>query len=149
MVVMAMASAACGDAAETASCAAGTSDGWTDAAGCAVPAEVISLAPGDAACGWETVDFLTVGTPIGELMAASDARTYLWDPVNLLSYVDGDVRNRTVRTADLAAAVLDTGYRFGTIQLWSDPEIPAYVFLVDGPRANRFELDDGDPIVCA
>lgn len=112
-------------------------DRWTTADGCAAsPARVQSHA-GPAECGWELVDYLVF-----------EDRTYHFDPVNLLSYVDGRPRNRTLRTGDLPEAAVDSGLRRGDEQLWHVADDPEYVYVVAGDLADRYLFDSEGVIVC-
>ncbi|MDW3220559.1 MAG: hypothetical protein R8F63_18280 [Acidimicrobiales bacterium] len=118
-----------------------TADGvdvWTDERGCPVPPHEIFSRAGDSTCGWELVDEIVIG----------DLGAYHWDPVNLLAYVDQQVRNRTFRTADVIDDLTDSGWRRGDEVLWLDPTDERHVYLVRGDQTDRYLLDTEDAIIC-
>lgn len=70
-----------------------------------------------------------------------------WDPVNLLSYVDQRVRNRTFRTADVIDELTDTGLRRGDEELWLSSDL-GELYLVRGDQTDRYLADTDSLIVC-
>lgn len=145
IVALLLAVAACGDdgaaATGASECpAVGQVDDvvqWTTADGCAVAIAAVHSHAGPSECGWELVDVLVI-----------EGRTYHWDPVNLLAYLDGQTRNRTLRLADLPPGAVDSGLRRGTEELWEDADDPTYAYVVTGERADRYLLDAGGVIAC-
>lgn len=126
---------------------------WEDRSGCPVRIDVLSYHRGPDHCDWESVDFLTIGTPIGSSIGverrSERARTYLWDPEDVLPPAASGSRNTTMRVGDLPASVTDSGYRLDGTQLWLDERDPTYVYRVEGDAADRFALDPGSQTLCA
>jgi len=110
---------------------------WSTSDGCAMPIDVLHSHPGPAECGWELIDYLV-----------TDNGTYHWDPVNFLSYVDGQPRNRTFKTADLPEGATDSGMRRGDEALWRDIADDEFVYVISGDFADRYLLDRDDAIIC-
>ena len=109
---------------------------WTIAGRPAVRGS-ITLAPGPEHCGWESSLFLTVGWPLGDVpLDSADARLYLRDPLGLhvaesMAAYDADV--------SLPAAAFDTGYRYGSDELWVDrATVDREVYVVRGPVVERW-----------
>ncbi|GJM36976.1 MAG: hypothetical protein DHS20C19_03430 [Acidimicrobiales bacterium] len=144
VAVVASLAGACGDDAGAGGCDNEDVTGdasvvvWTDSDGCEISTLVVHSSPGDAECGWELVDVIVIGDAV-----------YHWDPVNLLAYVDQQVRNRTFRTADVIGELTDTGWRRGTEELWRPTDDDTHVFVVRGDQTDRYLLDAEGAIVCA
>lgn len=109
---------------------------WTDTDGCPVDHGEIRSSAGDPACGWELVDQIE-----------AFGLAYHWDPVNLLSYVDQRVRNRTFRTADVIDELTDTGLRRGDEELWLSSDL-GELYVVRGDHTDRYLADTDGLIVC-
>jgi hypothetical protein len=107
----------------------------------------ITLIQGPEHCGWGSATFLTIGWPLGVVPRDStQARLYVRDP-------DGLFADRTLAPFNastlLPASAVDTGYRYGTDQLWMDEaSVDGLVYLVRGGVVEQWPRGRDD-IGCA
>lgn len=130
----------------------GTYQRWQDVEGCDVRIDVITHRLGSDHCGWEAVEFIVIGDPLGSSIgreqATDGASTYVWDPTGALGTDDRADRRTSLRVEDLPPTAADTGYRQGTAQLWLDPSDRGHLYRVDAGWANRFLLDEEQTLLC-
>lgn len=88
-------------------------DPWTFAGGL-VGNDILTLALGPEACGYESVLLLTMNDRLGQSIRTSDdARQYVRDPANRFATV-GAFEASVAKPPDAAF----TGYRYGSMELW-------------------------------
>lgn len=126
---------------------------WTDANGCLVRIDVIAYFYGPLGCGWESAEYLTIGTPLGTSIADDQTRldsrlTYIWDPQDVIT-PDDPPRDRTLPVEDLPDTTTDTGYRLDTAELWIDTADDRYIYRVTGGHADQFVVDADHQLLCA
>ena len=112
---------------------------WTDSAGCLVRIDVISHHRGAEHCGWEAMQFITIGEPLGASIAEEDLGElgrYLWDPDGVLP--DGPFGTEIER-AHLPASAYDTGYRRGDDELWLDESDNSVIFVINEGTGQAWE----------
>jgi hypothetical protein len=112
---------------------------WTDSAGCLVRIDVISHHRGAEHCGWEEMQFITIGEPIGTSIAVDDLEVlgrYLWDPNGVLP--DGPF-GTDIERADLPDSAYDTGYRRGNDELWLDDSNDSVMFVINEDDGQAWE----------
>lgn len=112
---------------------------WTDSAGCFVRIDVISHHRGAEHCGWEAMQFMTIGDPLGASIAEEDLGElgrYLWDPGGVLP--DGPF-GTDIELADLPDSAYDTGYRRGDDELWLDESDDSVIFVINDGSGQAWE----------
>ncbi len=122
---------------------------WHNEAGCPVRTDVITTIAGAAHCNWEDLEYLIIGDPIGTAITDETALNYVRDVDDLLGGFDHIDRSRTLDVDQLAAAVIDTGYRHDDSSLWLDPANPEVIYRISGDVAEEFILDADQQILCA
>lgn len=123
---------------------------WSDTAGCPVRVDVISQYDGPEHCGWQGVDFLTVGRPIGTSFKDDEntADTYVWDPDDRLADVDDIDRGRHIDITELPPTATDTGYRLDGVELWLDNDNRDVAYQVDGSDVKVLVRDAPRRLLC-
>jgi hypothetical protein len=107
----------------------------------------ITLVQGPEHCGWGSSTFLTVGWPLGAVPRDStQARLYVRDPDHL--FADRTLAPYNPSTT-LPDGAFDTGYRYGTDQLWMDQASDdALVYVLRGDIVEQWPRGRDD-IGCA
>ena len=124
---------------------------WVDGAGCPVRIDVISDVMGPRHCGWETSEWITIGTPLGAPIrteagtAAATARTFIWDPNGAINPRLPDV---SMSVGDLPTTAAASQYRVADAQLWLDELDPDVLYCVHDGRADQF-VHDPNPTLCS
>ena len=78
----------------------------------------ITLRDGGEHCGWNSATFLTIGWPLGVVPKTSaQAREYVRDPKHLF---DDEILAPFLPSTTLPSGAFDTGYRYGSDELWVD-----------------------------
>lgn len=124
---------------------------WTDARGCPVRIDVIAQGQGPEHCGWESITFLSVGSPIGAPIADTARRRYVRprEPRPTTSTAGEEAaRHAGAPITELPAGVVDTGFRDDDAQLWADPSDPTAVYRVEGDTAEAWSLVGPEEWVC-
>ena len=109
---------------------------WTTQEGCLLRIDVLAERSGPKHCNYEKARVLVTGRPVGNRHTSpQDAAHYIRDPHGVFR------RPRVQAGFDPDAALpedaTDTGYRRGSVQLWSVPGAAA-VFMVDGDTIERW-----------
>ena len=120
---------------------------WRDSRGCAVRVDVIQNMFGDSDhCNKGALEIMQVGATLGEPIS-SGGRWFYWDPDNALHRVVGGTDE--VSTSDLPETALDSGFRRGALELWTDPARPDRILRVDGTRVQVLQQDTSGLVFCA
>jgi len=112
---------------------------WADNAGCMVRIDVISHHRGAEHCGWEAMQFITIGEPLGNSIARDgleERGRYLWDPNGVLP--DGPF-GKEINRADLPDSAYDTGYRRSGAELWLDESDSSVIFVISRDAGQLWE----------
>ena len=116
---------------------------WKTVDGRPVSDKIIFARPGPEHCGWETVTFLSFGTPIGtEKSSGSDTQTFTRDPYGDLNrgawqlvQFDGN--------AELPGDAEFSGYVSHGVALWISPSrLETEVCMVDGFKVEKWPRMD-------
>ena len=112
---------------------------WTDSDGCLVRIDVISHHHGAAHCGWQTMESITIGRPIGASIGAGAlaANRYVWDSRGVLP--DGPIGSE-MQLSDMPVTAFDTGYRRDGSELWLDENDDSVLYRVSGNSVEAFQL---------
>ena len=120
---------------------------WTTADGCLVRIDVPADRPGPDHCGWQSARLIIATIPIGKRYSnEGNAASYVRDPDNVF----GDPATVTAfdPDAELPAGAVDSGFRQGATELWTDPaDGGSAIYLVAGTTVERWPLDPR-PAVC-
>ena len=110
---------------------------WTDGDGCLVRIDVISHHHGAAHCGWQSMESITIGRPLGSSIAAgaSTANRYVWDPQGVPP--DGPFGSE-LTLSDLPDTALDTGYRREEANSGLTKKTRPSCIVLAGTRSRRF-----------
>lgn len=119
---------------------------WTNENACPVRIDVLTDSFGPSHCGLESVEFITIGEPIGAPAGVNSldpaARRFIWDPEGALLYANQPSSTTDVREEVLArTSAVDTGYRRGTDELWLDGGDPAVAYVAHGDQVDILQLD--------
>jgi hypothetical protein len=121
---------------------------WVDGQGCSVRIDVISHIRGDAACGYQGAELLTVGRPIGTSIdgAAPDGISrFVWDPTGVLP---GGPWGEGLAIVALPPGEAETVYRRDGAELWLDEEAVALSRII-GHRVQVWHPDTAGLGICA
>ena len=118
---------------------------WTDEQGCPVRVDVVADLFGPEHCGWQTVEFITIGEPFGTTIGVDTrldtSRRFAWDPDGVLPSVPQPARTVERSTIEAVLDVIDTGYRRRGDELWLSVSDPTVARLVHGDQADVLQLD--------
>ncbi|MEM7325337.1 MAG: hypothetical protein AAF531_19775 [Actinomycetota bacterium] len=128
--------------------------GWTDQSGCAVRLDHVWHTFGDDHCGWEFVESISFGLPVGTPYTGevADPPGQDWEPLFLFNTdgaVEGLPTGETVAAADVPATATDTGLRTVTgrsLRLAADRSA---LYDVQGETARVFVRITEDDYGCA
>ncbi len=125
---------------------------WTDEAGCAVNGQYVFHDFGDEHCGWENVEFLSIGVPIGTPYSGPDADPpgEDWEP-RYFHNADGGVEGYAPAETlgELPATATDTGLRAaGDRLMWAEPDA-SRIYVQRGDDVQVFVPVDDDEVGCA
>lgn len=113
---------------------------WTDSDDCLVRIDVISHHHGAAHCGWQRMQWITIGRPFGSSIAAGSstdtANRYVWDPFGVLP--DGPIGSE-LSLSDLPDTAFDTGYRRGESELWIDETDESVLYRIHGSTVELWQ----------
>jgi hypothetical protein len=119
---------------------------WTDGDGCLVRIDVVAEHPGPDHCGWERASVLITGRPLGARYTdATDGAEYVRDPEGVFG--DASLTAGFEPDALLPGTAVDSGYRRGDVELWSDPADPSAVWMVGPDGTERWPA--GESPLCA
>ncbi len=118
---------------------------WQDSRGCDVRIDVIANSFVDDHCEGDAVEIMGVGTPLGEQIDTG-GRIFYWDPDNALMRGDGTA---TMSVSDLPPTAVDTGFRRGDMELWTDNNQPEILLRVRGDDVEILQLDSTGLTLCA
>lgn len=122
-------------------------DGWTTRSGCPVRLDVLTQFQGAGHCGWESASTISTAATLGHRANRSrERRYYVRDPLNV--YRDEATSRAFDADAELPSGARDTGFRRRGVALWMKPGDPAWIYLVDKRRVDRWPLDP-EPSFCA
>ena len=116
---------------------------WSTADGCDVRLDVLMTRRGDDACGGSDVADILMGTPLGRPHDSTRPRIYIKDPENALG--DTTTANAFDEDTSLPKGAVDTGFRQGDVELWTDPKDDAFVYLVGESNTEAWPLDESPP----
>ena len=121
---------------------------WTTADGCLVRIDVLADRPGPEHCGWQSARVIVAAIPVGKRYSnEGNAANYVRDPDNVLG--DRATAIAFDPNADLPRGAIDTGFREGATELWTDPaDGGSAIYLVTPTSVERWPLDP-QPAVCA
>jgi hypothetical protein len=120
---------------------------WQDVDGCPVRVDVVGHVYGDIACGWERVEFIAIGWPVGTSYAgAATEHRYYWDPDGLL----GEIAPPTsvMPRSDMPMSASDTGFRLDGMELWVDALDENRIFRITGEDVEVWPRDIDGTIRC-
>lgn len=113
---------------------------WTDSDDCLVRIDVISHHYGGAHCGWQKMEWITIGRPFGASIAAGLSaeltNRYVWDPHGVLP--DGPIGSK-LDLADIPDSAFDTGYRRNASELWLDETDESVLYRISGDRVEAWQ----------
>ncbi len=127
---------------------------WTDEDGCAIRLDTIFHRFGDDHCGWEDVEYLSLGVPIGEPFSGPDATPPVqdWEPLFLFN-TDGAVANlpagERLAAADVPEDALDIGAKTVTGRRRHLSADELTVYEVQGDDARAFVATADGEVSCA
>ena len=110
---------------------------WSTWDGCLVRSDVIFTRHLSAACGWGTVQTITVADTIGDHIGpVQRTHVYVRDAERVLSR---DIPP-PLHYDHVPERAVDTGFRFGTDELWYSPRSPDAIYLVTPTDVERWPL---------
>lgn len=113
---------------------------WTDSDGCMVRIDVISHHYGAAHCGWEKMESITIGRPLGSSIAAGSStetmNRYVWDPQGVLP--EGPIGSE-LNLPDIPDTAFDTGYRRDGSELWLDETDESVLYRISGSTVEAWQ----------
>lgn len=120
---------------------------WTDSRGCAVRVDVIQNLFGDSDhCDLGALEIMQVGATLGDPISSS-GHWFYWDPDNTLRRDEGGTEQ--ISLSDLPETALDSGFRRGALELWTDPARPDRILRVDGTDVQILPQDTTGLVFCA
>lgn len=121
---------------------------WTDRQDCLVRIDVISHHHGAAHCGWQKMQWITIGRPLGSSIAAGSSpettNRYVWDPQGVLP--DGPIGSK-LNLAEIPDTAFDTGYRRNGSELWLDETDEVFLYRISGTTVEVWQRSSSG--ICA
>jgi hypothetical protein len=120
---------------------------WIDAEGCLVRIDVLADRPGPDHCGFEDARVIITGITgptLGEpYTTAVDSVSYVRDPEGVFG--KPELTAGFDPSATLPSGAVDSGYREGDTELWTDPADPSGIYLVTGATTERWPRGEDPP----